>query len=76
MIYVDFENILVPEDNRKQSVNESYATNIKTMLLAVMVINQYVLMINLVSLLSHTQTKMLFTILLLVKSKKVNIVLM
>ena len=24
MIYVDFENILVPEDNKKQNINESY----------------------------------------------------
>ena len=24
MIYVDFESILVPEDNRNQNINESY----------------------------------------------------
>ena len=24
MIYVDFESILVPEDNRKQNLDESY----------------------------------------------------
>ena len=49
-------------------------TNIKSMLLVVMAINQYVLMINCVSLLNHTQAKMLFTILLAVLSKKVRIV--
>ena len=51
MIYADFESILVPEDNGKQNPEESY-TNIKNMLLAVMALNWYVLMINLVNLLS------------------------
>ena len=37
--------------------------NIKNMLLSVMAINYYVLMINLISLLSHTWVKMLFVIL-------------
>ena len=37
-------------------------TNIKNMLLVAVVINQYVLMINLVSYLNHTSAKMLFTI--------------
>ena len=41
-------------------------TNIKNMLLVVMVMNYYVLMINLVSLLNHTSVKTLFTILLAV----------
>ena len=49
-------------------------TNIKSMLLVVMAINQYALMINCISLLNHTQAKMLFTILLAVLSKKVRIV--
>ena len=66
MIYADFEIILVPEDNGKQNPNDSYTKNIKNILLVVMVINQYVLMINLVSLSNHTQTKMLFTLLLVV----------
>ena len=39
IIYADFRSILVPEDNRKQNPNEPYITNIKNMLLAVMVIN-------------------------------------
>ena len=39
IIYVDFRSILVPEDNGKQNPNEPYITNIKNMLLAVMVIN-------------------------------------
>ena len=29
MIYVDFESILVPEDNRKQNPNESYTNKYK-----------------------------------------------
>ena len=29
MIYVDFESILVPEDNGKQSPNESYTSKCK-----------------------------------------------
>ena len=53
MIYTDFESILVPEDNGKQKRN-LILTNIKNMLLVGMVINYYVLMINLVSLLNHT----------------------
>ena len=39
IIYADFRSILVPEDNGKQNPNEPYITNIKNMLLAVMVIN-------------------------------------
>ena len=38
MIYTCFEIILVPEDNGKQNLDESLWTNIKSMLLAVMVI--------------------------------------
>ena len=34
MIYADFENILVPEDNRKRNPDESYA--VKNVLLAIM----------------------------------------
>ena len=47
MIYADFECILVPKENGKQNLNESY-TN-KYQKLVVMVINKYVLMINFVS---------------------------
>ena len=39
MIYVDFENILVPGDNGKQNPEESYTNNIKNILLAVMATN-------------------------------------
>ena len=42
MIYVGFESILVPEYNKKQNLDET------------IVINWCVLMINLVSVLSHT----------------------
>ena len=45
MIYPDFESILVPEDNGKEK-------DIKNMFLALMVINHYVLMKNLVNILS------------------------
>ena len=54
MIYANFESILVPEDNGKQNPNESYTKKYKKkMLLVVMVIN-YVLIVNLVSLLNDT----------------------
>ena len=39
MIYADFENILVPDDNGNQNLNESYTNNYQNMLLIVMVIN-------------------------------------
>ena len=76
MIYADSESILVQEDNKKQNPDSLIRANIKNMLLVVMAINQYVLMIDLERLLLHTQVKMLFTILLIVRSKKVNIVVM
>ena len=40
--------------------------NIKIILLAVMTLNQYVLMIRLLTLLNNTEAKMLFAILLIV----------
>ena len=49
-------------------------TNIKNMLVAIMAINLYVLMISLVRLLSQTQVKTLFIILLIVWSKGVSTV--
>ena len=63
MIFADFESILIPEDSEKQNPDEPYYNKYKNMLFVVMVINQYVLMIDLVSPLNHTQAKMLFTIL-------------
>ena len=63
MNYVDFESIVVPDDNVKQNPDESYTNKHQNMLLVAMVINQYVLTIDLVSLLNHTQAKMLFNIL-------------
>ena len=39
MIYVDFECILMPENNEKENRKESYTKNIKNILLAVMPIN-------------------------------------
>ena len=44
MIYADFESILVPETNLKQNPNKSFMQNIKNMLLAVLVTDQFVLM--------------------------------
>ena len=57
MIYAEVERILVPEDNGNQNPNE-----LACALLVAVVVKQYVLMINAVSLLNHTY----FTILLAV----------
>ena len=46
MIYADFESILVPETNLTQNPNKSFMQNIKNMLLAVLVTDQFVLMIH------------------------------
>ena len=73
MIYADFENVLVPEDNGSKM--QKKCKNMKNMLPEAMVLNQRVLIINLASPLFHTQVKMLFTILLIVWSKKANTVL-
>ena len=63
MIYADFESIPVPESNEKQNPNQSYTNKYQKHVASS---NQYVLMTNLVSLLNHTQAKILFTILLVV----------
>ena len=65
MIYADFESILVPEDNEKQNPNESY-NNKHQKHVACSYGYNYVLMINLVSLLNHTWAKILLKILLIV----------
>ena len=39
MIYADFERILVPEDSKKQNLNESDTSKYQNILLVVMVIN-------------------------------------
>ena len=52
--YVNFKSVLVPKDNEKQNSDGSYMNKYKNMLLAVLVINKYILMINLVNLSSHT----------------------
>ena len=39
MIYLDFKSILVPEDNGKQNLDDSYTNKCKNMLLAVMATN-------------------------------------
>ena len=46
MIYADFESILVPETNLKQNPNKSFMQNIENILLAVLVTDQFVLMIH------------------------------
>ena len=66
MIYADLEIILVPGDNGKQNPNESYANKYQKRVACNCGYKLHVLMINLVSLLNHTQAKMLFTILLAV----------
>ena len=53
MIYANFESILAPENNGKQNLDVSFASNVKIMFLVVMVTNYYVLMINLTNFLSH-----------------------
>ena len=62
MIYTDFESILEPKNNGKQNPDDFYTNKYQNMLLAVMVVNQCDLIINLVSLLNHISVKMLFTI--------------
>ena len=58
MIHANFESILVPEDFPESKIQMIFTlTNIKNMLLVVMVINSYVLIINLVSLLNHIQVE-------------------
>ena len=56
MICANFESILVPEDNEKQNLKcpNLIRTNIENTLLAVMVINSYVLTIKLLNLLCLT----------------------
>ena len=39
MIYADFESILVPEDSKKQNLNESDTSKYQNILLVVMIIN-------------------------------------
>ena len=39
VIYADFESILVPEDNKKQNSDMKWRSDMKNMLLVVMVIN-------------------------------------
>ena len=66
MIYAYFESIPVPEYNGKQNANNLIQTNIKNISLAVTAIKKYLLITSLVRLLSHTQAKMQFTILLII----------
>ena len=67
IIQADFESILVSEDNRKQNSEQTYTNKYQAKILfVVMTIYQYVLMISLVSLLSHTQVNIPFIILLIV----------
>ena len=56
IVYADFESILVPEGNGNRNPKEFYThkKKIKNMLLPIMAINSYVLMISIVSPLSHT----------------------
>ena len=73
MPYADLESMLVSKN--KGNPDESFKV-LQFYRLAVMATNYYELMVSLVNLLSHTWVNMLFTVLLVVWSKKVNIVLM
>ena len=54
MIYADFESTLVPEDNGKQNLNESYTNKCQKYIACSRSYKfMHVLMINLVSLLSQ-----------------------
>ena len=75
MICTEIESILVPEDNRRQNPNESYTNKYQKHVACsydykLVCVNDK----NVVSFLNHTHEKMLFTVLLAVCSKKVNIV--
>ena len=67
-VYADIESILVPQD-KKRNIQMNFITKRaknKNMMLAVMAINQYVLMINLVNLVNHTQVKIMFAVLIII----------
>ena len=66
MNYVDLESILVPEENGKPNPDESCTDKYQKPIAYSYPFKQYVLTLNLVNLLSLTQMKMLFTILLIV----------
>ena len=72
IIYADFESILVPQNNGKQNPDESYRSKYQKHIVCsygykfVCVNDKF----------RHTEVKMLFTILLIIWSKKVNIAVM
>ena len=76
MIYAHFDSILRQKILESKIQMNLIQANIRNMLLAVMVIIQFGLMINLVNLLGHTYVKILFIILLILWSKKADTVLM
>ena len=53
MVYVDFENTLVPKDNRKQNPDESYTNKYQKICYLQLWLQISMVMISLVSLLSH-----------------------
>ena len=71
VIYADSEDILVPDDNRKQNPNETYTNKYKKTSVVVMIVNQYALMINLVNLLNHTVSNFVSSMI-----EKINFVVM
>ena len=67
MIYADFHIVMVLENNKNQNPEKCYSKkNTKNILLPVVVINQYLLVINLMNLVKRTQVKMLFAGLLII----------
>ena len=75
MIYTNFESTVVPEGNGKQIPEKSYTNKYQEHVACSYGYKLYLLMIGLVSLLSHTQVKMPFTILLIVFLNETSFVL-
>ena len=65
MIYVDFESILLQKNNGYLNQMNLIQRNMKIKFLPVMAMIQYVLIINLVSFLNHTEAKFQFTVFLI-----------
>ena len=66
IIYVDFKVFQCQKIMESKIQKSLIQTNIKNILLVIMAVNQYMLMISLVSLLKHTYEKIKFTIPLMI----------
>ena len=65
MIYVEFESILLQKNNGYLNQINLIQKNMKIIFRPAMAMIQYVLMINLVRLLNHTEAKFQFTVFLI-----------